>query len=42
MVWLLVDYYEERSWYKQIGIPTANKLKQLGLGSLTSDVEKEV
>jgi len=30
---LLDDYYDERGWDKETSLPTANKLKQLGLNS---------
>ena len=37
---LLDDYYDERGWDKETSLPTATKLKQLGLNSLASDVER--
>ena len=37
---LLDDYYDERGWNKETSLPTAKKLKELGLNSLASDVER--
>ena len=37
---LLDDYYDERGWDKETSLPTATKLKQLGLNSLASDVQR--
>ncbi len=36
---LLNDYYEERGWDKKTGVPTANKLKDLGLENTAPQVE---
>jgi aldehyde:ferredoxin oxidoreductase len=29
---MLDEYYEARGWYKETGIPTKEKLQQLGVG----------
>jgi aldehyde:ferredoxin oxidoreductase len=36
---LLDDYYEERGWDKKTGVPTPQKLKDLGLENTTPQVE---
>jgi len=37
----LDDYYDERGWDKDTSLPTARKLRELGLDSLVSDVGKQ-
>lgn len=37
---MLDDYYDERGWEVERGIPTKKKLKELGLGYLIEDIEK--
>jgi aldehyde:ferredoxin oxidoreductase len=34
----LDDYYEERGWDKETGLPTREKLAELGLGSMAGDL----
>jgi len=37
---LLDDYYDERGWEVERGIPTKDKLVQLGLADVAQDLEK--
>ena len=37
---MLDEYYEARGWDKQTGLPTAEKLKALGLKEVADDMKK--
>jgi len=37
---MLDEYYELRGWNKETGIPTKEKLKELGLNFVINDFEK--
>jgi aldehyde:ferredoxin oxidoreductase len=38
---MLDDYYAARGWYKATGIPSRQKLHELGLIDVSADLEKQ-
>jgi aldehyde:ferredoxin oxidoreductase len=39
--WAVLDeYYEARGWDKESGLPTMQKLQELGLDDVASDLQK--
>jgi hypothetical protein len=38
---MLDEYYEERSWDIEKGIPTKEKLTELGMADIAADLEKQ-
>jgi aldehyde:ferredoxin oxidoreductase len=38
---MLDDYYQERGWQVETGIPTREKLVEVGLADIAADLEKK-